>query len=169
MYGSSIIVSSSYRDLLGTADRIIHLDERMQETEKLLGDVSLQCNLDIIDQKARHLAGLQEQTAQQSSSCKPDVLGSSKLMLRCDRIRWSPSYSSAFASPEMSRLSSKTVQTRCISPHCCECASCLPAAEQAHWSGRRCASTLGISQRAVDVTETTATEKGGSDTRRSQI
>ncbi len=43
----------------------------MQQTEKLLGDVSLQCNPDIIDKKARHLTGLQEQTAQQSSCSVP--------------------------------------------------------------------------------------------------
>jgi hypothetical protein len=42
----------------------------MRESEKLLGDVSLQCNLELIDKKARHLASLQEQTSQQSSSYK---------------------------------------------------------------------------------------------------
>lgn len=66
-YGSCVTASSSYRDLLGTADRIIHLDQQLQETEKVMGEVSLQCNLDVIDQKARHLAQLQEQAAQQSS------------------------------------------------------------------------------------------------------
>ncbi|ERF69151.1 hypothetical protein EPUS_01107 [Endocarpon pusillum Z07020] len=61
------LVGSSYRDLLGTADRIIQLDHRMQETEELMGEVSLQCNSDVIDKKARHLAQLQEQAAQQKS------------------------------------------------------------------------------------------------------
>lgn len=64
--GLQIIISTSYRDLLGTADEIVQLNERMQETEKLLADVSLQCNVDIIDKKARKLAQLQEQFAQQS-------------------------------------------------------------------------------------------------------
>lgn len=65
-HGSCLIASSSYRDLLGTADRIIQLDHRMQETEELMGEVSLQCNSDVIDKKARHLAQLQGQAAQQS-------------------------------------------------------------------------------------------------------
>ncbi|KAF7502103.1 hypothetical protein GJ744_007208 [Endocarpon pusillum] len=78
------LVGSSYRDLLGTADRIIQLDQRMQETEELMGEVSLQCNSGVIDKKARHLAQLQEQTAQQKSGGR-QLAAQLSLLQKCQK------------------------------------------------------------------------------------
>jgi hypothetical protein len=154
-----IIVSSSYRDLLGTADRIIQLDQRMQETEKLLGYVSLQCNLDIIDKKARHLAEVRGLTAQQSSFFLPCRSGSSELIFPSNSCWGSSSHSSAFSSPKMSEMSSKTLQTRWIHPDCCESTGSVSASEQARWTGRPCSSALGVNQTTANVAETTLADE----------
>ncbi|KAI7186664.1 hypothetical protein KC352_g22387, partial [Hortaea werneckii] len=38
------LVGASYRDLLGTAERIIEMDEQMQDVEDHLGDIGRKCN-----------------------------------------------------------------------------------------------------------------------------
>lgn len=55
---------ASYRDLLETAERIVHLDGQMQKTVQLLGDTSLQCSLDVVNQKATALRDLHQQRSQ---------------------------------------------------------------------------------------------------------
>ncbi|KAK3079513.1 hypothetical protein LTS18_004663, partial [Coniosporium uncinatum] len=38
------LVGASYRDLLGTAERIVDMDERMQRVETILGQAGRKCN-----------------------------------------------------------------------------------------------------------------------------
>nr|POE93081.1 hypothetical protein CFP56_64188 [Quercus suber] len=42
------LVGASYRDLLGTAERIIDMDEQMQTTETYLGGIGQKCNADAV-------------------------------------------------------------------------------------------------------------------------
>lgn len=78
------LVGGSYRDLLGTADRIIHLNERMQEAERLLGDVSLHCNLDIINKKISDLAEEQQQTVHREAG-RRNLVAQLSLLHRCQK------------------------------------------------------------------------------------
>lgn len=75
-----MLFRASYRDLLETAERIVQLDERMQETERLLGNISLQCNLETIDKKAHHLTELQQDAVQKSRLSHPAIRLLSQLM-----------------------------------------------------------------------------------------
>jgi hypothetical protein len=41
--------SVSYRDLLGTAERIVEMDSQMQEVEVILGQAAYKCNSGAVD------------------------------------------------------------------------------------------------------------------------
>lgn len=70
------LVGASYRDLLGTAERIIEMDEQMQTTEIHLGDIGRKCNARAVervsgnyekmrrakDERGREQAGVVAQT-----------------------------------------------------------------------------------------------------------
>lgn len=47
------LVGGSYRDLLGTADRIIEMDEQMSRAESVLSDVGQNCNARAVERIAR--------------------------------------------------------------------------------------------------------------------
>ena len=47
---------ASYRDLLGTAERIVHLDGHLRETEAVLADLSRECNSNVVDRKVLDVA-----------------------------------------------------------------------------------------------------------------
>ncbi|KAL9094118.1 MAG: hypothetical protein Q9165_003533 [Trypethelium subeluteriae] len=52
------LVGSSYRDLLGTAGRIIEMDGQMSEVEATLGDIGLKCNTRVLETIGRNMEGL---------------------------------------------------------------------------------------------------------------
>ena len=53
-----MVCSGSYRDLLGTADAIIKMDEEMKQVEVHLGDTSRRCNTDRLNRSFRNAATL---------------------------------------------------------------------------------------------------------------
>ncbi|KAI4127580.1 MAG: hypothetical protein LQ347_004545, partial [Umbilicaria vellea] len=53
-------VRSSYRDLLGTAESIIQMDEQMQKVEATLGDMGRNCNSKMLERKVEHLRAMDE-------------------------------------------------------------------------------------------------------------
>ncbi|KAI4253118.1 MAG: hypothetical protein LQ352_003882 [Teloschistes flavicans] len=50
-----LLVGDSYRDLLGTADTIVEMDEQMQKVERYLGDMGVRCNSRLLDRKAANI------------------------------------------------------------------------------------------------------------------
>ena len=48
--------STSYRDLLGTAESIVEMDKDILEVERLLGKVAIKCNVRAIDRKVTNVA-----------------------------------------------------------------------------------------------------------------
>ncbi|KAL8771268.1 MAG: hypothetical protein Q9209_003173 [Squamulea sp. 1 TL-2023] len=46
------LVGTSYRDLLGTAESIIEMNEQMQQVESYLSDMGIRCNSRLLDKKA---------------------------------------------------------------------------------------------------------------------
>ncbi|KAF2233085.1 hypothetical protein EV356DRAFT_503930 [Viridothelium virens] len=59
------LVGSSYRDLLGTAGRIIEMDGQMSEVEVTLGDIGLKCNTRVLETISRNMEGLRRYHASQ--------------------------------------------------------------------------------------------------------
>jgi hypothetical protein len=49
----------SYRDLLGTAERIIEMDSQMQEVEATLGQAAQRCNSGAVDRIFKHYGKFQ--------------------------------------------------------------------------------------------------------------
>lgn len=49
------VSSTSYRDLLGTAESIIQMDGQMQDVEVHLGNMSSKCNARLLDKKASNM------------------------------------------------------------------------------------------------------------------
>ena len=62
------IVGASYRDLLGTADLIISMDEQTRDVEKSLGVAGQQCNSKSIDRLFINAAHFQKVTALRSKN-----------------------------------------------------------------------------------------------------
>ncbi|KAL1633979.1 hypothetical protein SLS56_002570 [Neofusicoccum ribis] len=56
------LVGASYRDLLGTAERIIEMDRQMQNVESTLGLIGQKCNSRRVDKISRNHSGLTEYT-----------------------------------------------------------------------------------------------------------
>ena len=58
------LYSTTYRDLLGTADSIIEMDGQMQQVENLLGDIGMRCNFRLLDRVSTNFAtwGYQSKT-----------------------------------------------------------------------------------------------------------
>ncbi|GME40512.1 Vps51/Vps67 [Neofusicoccum parvum] len=56
------LVGASYRDLLGTAERIIEMDRQMQNVESTLGLIGQKCNSRRVDKISRNYSGLTEYT-----------------------------------------------------------------------------------------------------------
>ncbi|KAF2146139.1 uncharacterized protein K452DRAFT_294744 [Aplosporella prunicola CBS 121167] len=52
------LVGASYRDLLGTAERIIEMDNQMEHVETTLGSVGQKCNSRMVDRIGKNYAGL---------------------------------------------------------------------------------------------------------------
>lgn len=50
------LVGASYRDLLGTAEKIIEMDEQMQAVEGHLGDIGRKCNARAVERASENLA-----------------------------------------------------------------------------------------------------------------
>lgn len=50
--------SASYRDLLGTAERIIEMDRQMQHVESTLGVIGQRCNSRRLDSISKNYRGL---------------------------------------------------------------------------------------------------------------
>ena len=46
---------NSYRDLLGTAEAIVHMDGDMQQTESYLADVGRRCNAHLLEKSLENL------------------------------------------------------------------------------------------------------------------
>ncbi|KAF2811733.1 uncharacterized protein BDZ99DRAFT_440653 [Mytilinidion resinicola] len=55
------LVGASYRDLLGTAERIVEMEEHMQQIETTLGKVGQKCNSRAVDRIANNYAELDKQ------------------------------------------------------------------------------------------------------------
>lgn len=77
----------------------------MQEAERLLGDVSLHCNLDIINKKISDLAEEQQQTVHRGPVFLPRCLSVGNADVLSDRSRPSQSCRPAFSSAQMSKMS----------------------------------------------------------------
>lgn len=54
------LVGASYRDLLGTAERIIEMDGQMQAVEEHLGRIGRRCNAGAVERKLANAAGLED-------------------------------------------------------------------------------------------------------------
>ncbi|KAI9685534.1 MAG: hypothetical protein M1822_004392 [Bathelium mastoideum] len=59
------LVGSSYRDLLGTAERIIEMDGQMQQVEATLGDIGLECNSRVLEKINRNMENMTKFKASQ--------------------------------------------------------------------------------------------------------
>jgi uncharacterized membrane protein len=60
---------ASYRDLLGTAERIIEMDEKMQQVEYTLGQVGQHCNSRVVEKMFVNY-GKMDEHLQIHSACK---------------------------------------------------------------------------------------------------
>jgi conserved oligomeric Golgi complex subunit 1 len=60
------LVGSSYRELLGTADSIVHMDEEMREAETYLGDISRKCNTRLLAKSKSSTAEITKQFSAKS-------------------------------------------------------------------------------------------------------
>ena len=68
--------SGSYRDLLGTAESIVEMDEQIRHVEALVGDITMKCNTRLLDKSLANLRSLEEHVR---------VAG---LEYRFGRLRW---------------------------------------------------------------------------------
>jgi hypothetical protein len=53
------VYSVSYRDLLGTAERIIDMDEQMREVDAILGVTGQKCNARAVERMGKSFARIQ--------------------------------------------------------------------------------------------------------------
>lgn len=72
------LVGANYRDLLGTAERIMSMNQAMQSVESNLGRVSSRCNARILDKKSRNFTGWRR--AIDAHGIDPDIIANMYLM-----------------------------------------------------------------------------------------
>ena len=50
-----MLLSTSYRDLLGTAESIIEMDGQMHQVEAFMGNIGQKCNTRLLEKKGANL------------------------------------------------------------------------------------------------------------------
>jgi conserved oligomeric Golgi complex subunit 1 len=73
------LVGASYRDLLGTAERIIEMDEQMQTVESTLGDIGRKCNARVIERVAAN-HGLMKKSGSSRDGARMAAMAQTKVL-----------------------------------------------------------------------------------------
>ncbi|WPH04037.1 Hypothetical protein R9X50_00692100 [Acrodontium crateriforme] len=74
------LVGASYRDLLGTAERIIDMDDQMQRTETLLLEIGRRCNARAVERSAENLERMSKSLSRGACQERYRSLGQAKLL-----------------------------------------------------------------------------------------
>lgn len=76
------LVGASYRDLLGTADRIIEMDDQMQRVETHLGNIGRNCNTRTIDRVTENNARMKKLRGEKDKD-KYTAIAQTRLLQKC--------------------------------------------------------------------------------------
>lgn len=74
------LVGTSYRDLLGTAERIVEMDEQIQQTEHYMSDIGRKCNARALERIADNHARMKNVRAGQEDKGRRRVVAQTKVL-----------------------------------------------------------------------------------------
>ena len=64
-----VISRASYRNLLGTAESIIEMDDQMHDVEALIGNIAQKCNTRLLERKMLNLKAWRQEAGAKGTIC----------------------------------------------------------------------------------------------------